>query len=97
MNAIITFNEDGTCSALWTEAIPLHELGSMKIERASNIEFNDLTQEWEVSYINPRFANHCGVVYSNPSRAACIAWEIENLNQQLAEHPKLDPALNPNA
>lgn len=74
-NAILTFHEDGNCSTLWTEQIPLEEIGRMEINRASTIEFNAGTQEWEV-----RFSNSHEVVFANKSRSACIAWEIETLN-----------------
>ena len=49
MNITIAFNSDGTAQCLWTEALPLHELGRLEITRASNIEFNNTTQQWEVS------------------------------------------------
>lgn len=75
MNAIFTFHETGNCTTLWTEQIPLEELGQLEISRASTIEFNSDKQEWEV-----RFSNSRDVVFSNKSRAACIAWEIETLN-----------------
>ena len=45
MNITIAFNSDGTAQCLWTEALPLHELGRLQITRASNIEFNNSTQQ----------------------------------------------------
>jgi hypothetical protein len=48
MNTQISFNPDGTAHCLWTEALPLHELGRLEITRASNIEFNNAAQQWEV-------------------------------------------------
>jgi hypothetical protein len=75
LNAILTFHETGNCTTLWTEQIPLNELGQLEISRASTIEFNANFQVWEV-----RFSNSKDVVYANQSRAACIAWEIEALN-----------------
>ena len=48
MNIQISFKPDGTAQCLWTEALPLHELGRLEVTRASNIEFNNTTQHWEV-------------------------------------------------
>jgi hypothetical protein len=41
MNINILFNLDGTDQGLWSEALPLHELGRLQITRASTIEFNN--------------------------------------------------------
>jgi len=47
------------------------------VQRASAIEFNDRTQQWEV-----RLASQPGVVAdSDPSRDVCLAWEIQHFNQ----------------
>ena len=46
MNIQISFKPDGTAQCLWTEALPLHELGRLEIHRATNIEFNNTTQQW---------------------------------------------------
>jgi hypothetical protein len=73
MNIHISFNPDGTALCLWTEAVPLHELGLLKITRASNIEFNNTTQHWEVIDRKGR------VRFIARSRAACLEWEHENL------------------
>ena len=49
MSAIaISFNIDGTAHCLWTEALPLHAIGRLEITRATQIEFNNTTQHWEV-------------------------------------------------
>ncbi len=48
MNINIQFNPDGTAHCLWTDAISLHDLGRLQITRASNIEFNNADQKWEV-------------------------------------------------
>jgi hypothetical protein len=44
----ISFNPDGTALCLWIEAVSLHEIGRLEIHRATNIEFNNATQQWEV-------------------------------------------------
>jgi hypothetical protein len=45
MNTQISFKPDATAQCLWTEALPLHELGRLEITRASNLEFNNTTQQ----------------------------------------------------
>ena len=73
MNINIHFNLDGTAQCLWTEALPLHELGRLEIHRASHIEFNIITQHWEVRDRKGR------VRFISRSRSACLEWEQENL------------------
>ena len=75
----ITFASDGTARCLWTEAVPLHELGHLDIRRAGAVEFNDAKQQWEV-----RFASDPDVVaFSHPSRETCLNFERENINALL--------------
>ena len=57
MNINISFTSDGTAQCLWTEALPLHELGRLEITRASNIEFNNADQQWEVRTEEARFGS----------------------------------------
>ncbi len=77
----ITFHDDGTASGLWAEDIPLHDLGSLSVKRASTIEFNDQTSEWEVRLIDSATQTPGEVRFSNPSRQACIAWEHKFFDQ----------------
>ena len=74
MSAIITFSPDGNGHCLYTEAIQLGSIGALEIKRATNIEFNDRTQLWEV-----RDANENGLLYQEASREMCLLWEHENL------------------
>ncbi len=70
---VITFTPDGTAHCLWTEAVPLHELGRLQIHRATNIEFNNATQQWEVIDGEGRLR------FFAKSRTACLEWEHKNL------------------
>jgi hypothetical protein len=70
---IITFGPDGTARCLWTEAVPLHELGRLEITRASNIEFNNSTQRWELQDRKGK------VRFTAKSRSACLQWEQRHL------------------
>jgi hypothetical protein len=77
MNHVITFDDDGTANTLWTDKLPLAELGTMKVKRASWIEFNEGTQKWEVRFNS----NDKKPAFSDSSREACLAWENEQLNR----------------
>jgi hypothetical protein len=70
---IISFHPNGTAVCLWTEALPLHELGRLEITRASHIEFNNNTQQWEVIDRKGR------VRFFFKSRSACLEWDEQNL------------------
>jgi hypothetical protein len=76
MNINISFKPDGTAQCLWTEALPLHELGRLEITRASHIEFNNTTQQWEV------IDRKGQVRFSAKSRAACLDWEQQNVQPE---------------
>ena len=73
MNSTITFTPDGNGHCLYTEAILLGSIGTLEIKRATNIEFNDHTQLWEV-----RDAKNNGILFQNASREICLCWEHEN-------------------
>jgi hypothetical protein len=73
MTITIQFTLNGTAHCLWTEALPLHELGRLEIHRASNIEFNNADQNWEVINRKSR------VRFIAKSRSACLEWEQQNL------------------
>jgi hypothetical protein len=70
MNApVITFDPAGKGRCLFTEAIDLSALGTLEIVRASTIEFNNISQLWEVK--NTEGA----LLFSHASRQACLDWE----------------------
>jgi hypothetical protein len=73
MNIHISFTPDGTAQCLWTEALPLYEIGSLQVTRASNIEFNNQTQQWEVKDRRGKLR------FIARSRSACLEWEHQNL------------------
>ena len=76
---VITFAPDGTARCLWTEAVPLKELGALEVRRASTIEFNSATQQWEVR-LN---SNPESIAFSDPSRDTCLEWERRELSAGL--------------
>jgi hypothetical protein len=67
---------DGTIKTLWTDALPLADLGPLAIERASSIEFWPIRQKWAVQIEG-------SIVFESTSRAECLAWEHDHFNNQL--------------
>jgi hypothetical protein len=75
MKSTLRFESNGgTIECLYTEAIDLHLLGQLRITRATDIRFNNPTQHWQVHE-----AGTDRVLFSNPSRDECLAWELQNL------------------
>ena len=72
--ASLVFNPSGTAQCLYFEEIDLHALGTLRCERASRIEFDAGTQQWEVMP-----ADSDTVLYRSPSRQQCLAWERQHL------------------
>ena len=74
MNPVLTFDANGIGHCLHTDAIPLQSLGTLEISRATSIEFNASTQQWEVK-------DATGLtLHSDPSRSCCLAWEVDRFN-----------------
>jgi hypothetical protein len=76
MNIQISFTPDGIAHCLWTDAISLHELGRLEITRASNIDFNNSDQQWEVQDRKGR------IRFFSKSRSDCLEWEQQNLQPE---------------
>ena len=72
--SILIIAPDGTARCLWTEALPLHKLGRLDIQRAFSVEFDNQAQAWRV--FDP--AGEC--LYCSPSREICLAWEQKHLS-----------------
>jgi hypothetical protein len=74
MRTTLRFDDAGRVACLYTEAVDLRALGRLQVVRATDIRFNDRTQRWEVHH-----ADNDEVLFSDPSRAECIAWEQDHL------------------
>ena len=75
----LRFDPDGQVDCLYTESIDLRMLGKLEITRATDIRFNPDTQQWDVHAAGE---NSNQVLFSNPSRSECLAWENVNLQPQ---------------
>lgn len=76
MKAALLIERTGEVLCLYTEAIPLQSLGKLKTKRATEVEFNETIQEWQVTKPGG------GVVYySNPCRETCLEWERRSFSR----------------
>jgi hypothetical protein len=74
MRTTLRFDDAGRVACLYTEAVDLRALGRLQVVRATDIRFNASTQLWEVHH-----ADNDEVLFSDPSRVACLAWEQDHL------------------
>jgi hypothetical protein len=65
--------QDGNVKCLYTESLDLTEIGKLKVERASTVEFDNGKQLWVVRLPDGT------EVYRNKSRAACLGWEENHI------------------
>lgn len=77
MKTTLRFDPSGQVVCLYTEAIDLRALGKLEITRATDIRFNQASQQWEVHE-----AETDAVIFSHTSRTECLSWEIQNLQPQ---------------
>ena len=82
---VLHFQPDGTGAGLYTEVIDLQQIGALDVNRASEIEFNPDTQQWEV------FDATGTLVFADRSRDTCLRWERGYFNQ--ASSPSPDPSI----
>ena len=68
----LDIDQDGNIHCLYTDDVNLFVLGLVTdIRKASNIEFNEAEQTWEVLSLDGK------VLHTNPNREKAIEWEIE--------------------
>ena len=82
MKSLLRFAPDGLIRCLHTEAIDLHQLGRLQVVRATDIRFNDQTQEWETCH-----AVTGEVLFSDRSRNRCLQWEKDHFHPDMAASP----------
>jgi len=75
----LTITTEGDIVTLYDDRLHKLNLGRMSMRRASHVEFNAASQEWEVS-----LPDHAGqVLFTHPDRATCLAWEREYFTELL--------------
>jgi hypothetical protein len=74
MKTTLRFDPCGKVDCLYTEAIDLRTLGKLEVTRATDIRFNEASQQWEVHE-----AETDAVIFSHASRTECLTWENANL------------------
>lgn len=73
--SVLTFWPDGTVTGLYTELVPLDQIGQLEISRATTVEFNNAEQVWEIRN------NKGDVIHRHTSRAVCLAWEHQQFSR----------------
>ena len=68
---VLDIDTEGDVHCLYTDEIDLFKIGVVTdVRKASNVEFNEEDQCWEVLSLDGK------VLYTNSSREAAIEWEI---------------------
>ena len=71
----LTFTSNGHGHGLYTEVIDLGTIGRLSLERATSIEFQPTSQQWEVRLVGG------DLLFTHSSRETCLAWEHRHFNQ----------------
>ena len=72
----LTIDPGGTGHCLYGELIDLQALGTLECRRASHIEFDAESQEWQV--LTP---DRQTVLFASLKRSICEAWEQSHLTE----------------
>ena len=71
-DVVLEIDNNGDIHCLYTDEVDLFALGLVTdIHKASNVEFNEAEQTWEVLSLDGE------VLHMNPNREKAIEWEIE--------------------
>lgn len=69
--AVLEIDHEGNIHGLYTDEIDLFSIGRVtNVRKASNVEFNEAEQVWEVLSLEGE------VLHKNPNRELAIEWEI---------------------
>ena len=75
MSAVLIVTPAGLCECLYSEAIDLAKLGDLSVRRATDIAFDNGSQEWKVRDMDG------SELYGHCSREACLNWERDHLQE----------------
>jgi hypothetical protein len=75
-SASIVFAPDGEGRCLYAEAIDLHSLGLLHIERATSIEFDNERQLWRVRDTEE------SLLFTARTRTECLEWERKHIESK---------------
>ena len=78
VDMLIKVNTDGTVEAVYSDMLRKLNLGPMNITRASNVEFNITSQQWEARTPTGE------LIAAGPERAKVIEQEVKVLEERLA-------------
>lgn len=71
VDLIFDIDLEGNMHGLWTDEIDLFSVGRVvQVRKASNVEFNETEQCWNVSSLKGE------ILHKNKNRQAAIDWEI---------------------
>lgn len=72
MKIVLDIDETGNIHCLYTDHINLFAIGRVvNVHKASNVEFNEIKQVWEVLSLNEE------ILHENKNRKAAIEFEIK--------------------
>lgn len=75
VDLVFDIDSEGNMHGLYTDEIDLFAIGRVtKVNKASNVEFNESKQAWEVTSLDGK------VLHINTNRQAAIDWEIEHFS-----------------
>lgn len=74
--ASLIFTARGQVRGTYTECIDLTSLGTLKVSRATRIEFDNTMQKWRVKDMKGKR------LFTSPSRQDCLDWEHRHLERK---------------
>ena len=73
----IYLDTTGKIKGLYNDLLVEMNLGTISVQRASNVEFNNSTQKWEVDIIGK------GIIALFDTRQEALDWEIKYLENRI--------------
>lgn len=83
MEKTVLISPEGIIAFIHEDNHPAFDCGDAKMERISNVEWNEIEQLWEVHLLKGPLSDMAPAKFK--SRAAAIEWEVEYFNENLHE------------